>query len=115
MVNSQWLSNGSDIYYNNGKVGIGTSTPDESLSVSGTVDFGNVLIQTGKKQTIYRQSANSDVARGNALAAAFSAASAGDNIIIGNGNYSISATLALKGSQTIILQGANITSTNNTI
>jgi hypothetical protein len=114
-ANGQWSSNGSDIYYNAGKVGIGNSNPDETLSVTGTLDFGNVLVQSGKKQTIYRQSANTDIARGNALAAAFSASVAGDNIIIGNGYYSISATLALKGSQTIILQGANITSTNNAI
>ena len=35
MVSSQWMSNGSDIYYNNGYVGIGTSTPTAPLEVHG--------------------------------------------------------------------------------
>jgi hypothetical protein len=32
---SQWISNGSDIYYNAGKVGIGTSTPAHKLDLIG--------------------------------------------------------------------------------
>ncbi len=31
---SQWLNNGSKIYYNNGKVGIGTSNPTSSLQIN---------------------------------------------------------------------------------
>lgn len=79
-----------------------------------TFDFGSVILQHGSTQTPYRAAANTDVARGNAIVAAFAASAAGDNIIIGNGNYSISTTLTLKASQTIILEGANITSTDNT-
>src|SRR5690606_16898202 len=36
---SQWSSNGSDIYYSLGNVGIGTSTPGEALSVSGDANI----------------------------------------------------------------------------
>jgi hypothetical protein len=32
----QWLNSGSNIYYNQGKVGIGTTTPDASLCIANT-------------------------------------------------------------------------------
>lgn len=34
VAQSPWQQNGDDIYYNNGKVGIGTSTPDTKLHLS---------------------------------------------------------------------------------
>jgi hypothetical protein len=38
---SQWTSTGSDIYYNTGKIGVGTSAPAAKLEVSGEVKIGN--------------------------------------------------------------------------
>ena len=42
MMSSQWLNNGSTIYYNSGNVGIGVSNPPLRLEVAGNmgVDFG---------------------------------------------------------------------------
>jgi hypothetical protein len=42
---SLWSSNGANIFYNNGKVGIGTDTPDAQLQVDGAdgVVFGGTL------------------------------------------------------------------------
>jgi len=40
---SQWISSGSDIYYDNGNVGIGTDSPNSELEVVGDVDVTGVL------------------------------------------------------------------------
>ena len=47
MVNSQWLSAGSDIYFNAGKVGIGTGTPDQKLSIRGAGPDEGPIMQLG--------------------------------------------------------------------
>jgi len=41
-VASQWTSSGSNIYYNTGKVGIGT-TPTEKLDISGNIKCSGKL------------------------------------------------------------------------
>jgi hypothetical protein len=59
---SQWITNGNNIYYNTGNVGIGTSNPTTKLDISGTGDqllkvtstnantVGLNLIRTGSSQ-----------------------------------------------------------------
>jgi len=48
---SQWTTNGNNIYYNSGSVGIGTNTPSSPLFVKGTVD--NVLTVDGSTSGAY--------------------------------------------------------------
>jgi len=39
-----WSVNGSDLYYNEGDVGIGTSTPRERLDISDSTNFGAIVV-----------------------------------------------------------------------
>jgi hypothetical protein len=43
---SKWLANGPNIYFNAGKVGIGTSTPPYFFTVNGGVGNGDISMQT---------------------------------------------------------------------
>lgn len=45
-VTSQWITNGSSIYYNIGNVGIGISSPTELLHVDGGSTLKNILLKT---------------------------------------------------------------------
>jgi alpha-tubulin suppressor-like RCC1 family protein len=45
-IGSQWINNGSNIYYNDGNVGIGISSPSSKLDVSGVVILNNSVIST---------------------------------------------------------------------
>jgi len=62
-VSSQWTTSGSDIYYNTGSVGIGTSSPDELLHVSDTSANSNPGIRIendAQEWVIYNRGSASD-------------------------------------------------------
>ena len=45
-VGSQWTTNGTNIYYNTGNVGIGASVPAEPLEVNGNIKIGSATTGT---------------------------------------------------------------------
>ncbi len=49
---SQWTTSGSNIYYNTGNVGIGTSTPTQALEVKGDAKFNGVIVGRGSGNII---------------------------------------------------------------
>ncbi len=51
MVNSQWISTGSDIYFNTGNVGIGTYSPGARLHVAGNAIVNGTAEVIGKLST----------------------------------------------------------------
>jgi hypothetical protein len=47
MINSQWTSTGSDIFYNMGRVGLGNSVPQYTLDVIGDINYTGALRYNG--------------------------------------------------------------------
>lgn len=99
----------------NGKIGVGTGVPTETLDIIGSLKFdtlnAGVISLTASstgKTTYYRASADTDTARGVALQSAFTASVAGDTIVIGPGNYLLTAELAVKESMYVKLQGSTL-------
>ena len=57
---SVWTQSGTDIYYNDGNVGIGTSTPIATLEVNGTAIIQDDVTFNGIENTIPNQTFESD-------------------------------------------------------
>jgi len=78
-----WSENGSDIYYNTGEVGIGTTNPTSPLSVYGNT---NTLIY-----------ANNTAAAGTASGIIVDTGTTSSNAIVGRANSSTGNTLGVTG------------------
>ena len=78
-LNAQWTTSGSNIYFNTGNVGIGTSTPAAKLSIQGTSDIPQLIVKGYSSQTALLQDSQD--------AAGSSVFSIGANGYIRNGIY----------------------------
>jgi hypothetical protein len=77
-----------------------------SADILAAVDFGTVMLKTDAGVTTYYEpSADTDAARGTALATAIAAHAAGDTIVVGPGTYDLSDDFTLLAGASLIGMG----------
>jgi hypothetical protein len=92
---SQWTTTGSDIYYNTGKVGVGTATPQSLIHVSGSSSTSARVETTGASSQAEVVARNTT---GNSIIVGSTGSSATPYGVIGTGNtfvYTSSTDLAI--------------------
>ncbi|HYJ62187.1 MAG TPA: hypothetical protein VEV62_00445, partial [Parafilimonas sp.] len=61
-TSSQWVTNGTSIYYNSGNVGIGLASPAHKLDVKGDININSgSVFRIGGKQTLYDDAPNQNM------------------------------------------------------
>ena len=100
---SQWTTSGSDIYYNDGNVGIGTNNPVYKLDVNGLIGGSNIETNTTSLSTKLGVEAGLNE---NETAARY-------NVVIGN----VAARNITTGSQNVIIgnEAGKINNGNNNL
>ncbi len=63
----KWVSNGSNIYYNTGNVGLGDSTPEEKLDVVGNLQISGDILNDNNTGYIYIAGGTTNARGGNIL------------------------------------------------
>ncbi len=95
-ISSQWTTSGNNVYYNTANVGVGTSSPTKTLSVSGT--FGVI----GQTQTGTQTNSGLVSTGGTVLGTAVGGT---DTVIQYNGNGTFTAPTGVTSVQYLVVGG----------